>query len=73
MAKVQGGSAYGPSTWVEVRGGRACVRCSFSRGCSVSLVVTPVASVCVDSAGSAGVVFGLTQVVVVALLCSAAL
>ncbi|MQM19108.1 hypothetical protein Taro_052108 [Colocasia esculenta] len=40
------------------------VRRCFSRGCSVSLVVTPVVSACVDSAGSADVIFGLTRVVV---------
>ncbi|MQL74414.1 hypothetical protein Taro_006770 [Colocasia esculenta] len=51
------------------------VRRCFSHGCLVFLVVTPVASACVDSAGFVGVVFGLTRVVVEAftmfpLLCS---
>ncbi|MQM19798.1 hypothetical protein Taro_052810 [Colocasia esculenta] len=61
MAKVQGGSSCGPLTWVEVRGGRACVRRSFSCGCSVSLVLLPHVF---DSTGSAGVIFGLTRVLV---------
>ncbi|MQL75788.1 hypothetical protein Taro_008149 [Colocasia esculenta] len=50
---------------VEVRGGRASGETSFSRGCSVSLVVCAKGYFCIvfDSAGSAGVMFGPTLVV----------
>ncbi|MQM19331.1 hypothetical protein Taro_052333, partial [Colocasia esculenta] len=70
MFEVQGGSTCGPSTLWRSEVAVPMVRRCFSRGCSVSLVVTPgrdvtlVASACVDSAGSAGVVFGLTRVMV---------
>ncbi|MQL87962.1 hypothetical protein Taro_020514 [Colocasia esculenta] len=69
VSEVQVGSACGPSTLWRSEVAVSVVRRCFSHGCSVSLVVTPVASACVDSAGSAGVIFGLTRVVVEAFLC----
>ncbi|MQM22731.1 hypothetical protein Taro_055788, partial [Colocasia esculenta] len=41
VLKVQGGSACGPSTWWRSEVVVPVVRQCFSRGCSVSLVVTP--------------------------------
>ncbi|MQM08254.1 hypothetical protein Taro_041107, partial [Colocasia esculenta] len=74
MSEVQGGSACGPSTLWRSEVAVLVVRRCFSRGCSVSFMVTPgvyrgVASACVDSDGFAVVVFGLTRVVVEAFLC----
>ncbi|MQM23768.1 hypothetical protein Taro_056838, partial [Colocasia esculenta] len=65
-----GCSACGTSTWWRYEVVVPVVGRCFSRGCSVSLVVTPGCSfltswsffrMCFDSAGFAGVMFGLTQ------------
>ncbi|MQM04468.1 hypothetical protein Taro_037265 [Colocasia esculenta] len=68
VSKVQGGSACGPSTLWRSEVAVPVVRRCFSRvGRGVRFLIV------FDSAGSAGVVFSLTWVVVEAFLCSAAL